>query len=185
MTATSRSNIARLVGAAWLLAALMNWPGTVNAASQQFLKTEPPCAGGPDKECITFDGQSPSVLTVRSIKLDQQGPGTGLVFIHGSGHCENGTAGLRVADFDTQIQQAGEAAPSHNGPGGERVGLVLQSSLLGNNDVFAFNLSALRLFRLKSGEAQRYLYRVALNRMDDGVFCKLYNVTLSVLFDPD
>lgn len=157
---------------------------TSDVTARQILKTQPPCAGGPDRECIAFDGQSAPVFTVRSIKLDQVGPGTALVLAHGSGHCENGTAGLRVADFDAQIQRPKEGRPSHNGPGGERVGLSLQSSLLANNDAIAFNIGAVRLIRLKAGAKQRYLYRVALNRMDEGTFCKLYNVTLSVVFTP-
>ena len=133
--------------------------------------------------CVAFGTAGPPAI-VRNLNFTAPSRGTAAVTIAGTMQCVNnqssGGFGFGVVDLSAQIVQ-GNPAPDASGPGGQRIAMRLAPNT--NQLSSSINLAGTRIFDVSAG-AQVFRFKMALNRMDAGTSCTIYNAQLSVIFVP-
>jgi hypothetical protein len=155
--------------------------GSLSPASAAVLiKSQAPCVQPSTNYCLIFL-PSFSAQVIRRIVFDAPGAGTALVSFHGSMTCANlaGSGNDRFIDLYTQIRSGGTFIDPL-GEGGHIHEVYLNGTTLGTSD--SFNLSARRVFKIKSAGRYRFHYVMEPNTTDPGWNCTIYNAAFTVTF---
>lgn len=143
-----------------------------------------------DGFCLVFGPAFEAPDVIRSINFDAPSRGTAAVSINGTLQCVNGASGvsndLGVIDLTAQIV-TGQATPVPDGPSGQRIAMRLFAVGAGGGATVessnAINLAATRVVAVNKGP-NAFRYKIAINRMDFGTYCYVFNPGLTVIFAP-